>query len=164
MTKTVAEWDALRADPAHLLTRLAPMNNGSVVPALDDTDAELLAAHVSARLDTFTGVPREGDLIEFTNGLCSRIAADHSRYGLDGFQPGTLGLSTGRLHLAASGHLSYSGTLSTVIPSAEFTDTGTHQWAPAWIWHHGRSGGGRGRDVTIPVRAWSVPAEHAPRF
>lgn len=162
-----AERDAeVETEPADGITRASlPVTADELHahnPHLDDRDLTALVEQVAARHAEQTDAPAEGDLMVFTLGddavpIVRRIASDHTKYGLDGYQP-TTGHGGVTFHLTASGFLRHSGGLCSKVPGDSLTFTGELGWAPAWVWHHGISGGGRGVDVRIPVRIFTCTA------
>lgn len=130
-------------------------------PNLDATDAAILRTAVD--LHDVTTRPQVGDLLRFPDGSYRRIASDLTKYDPTwGYQPSSPRFGES-FHLSSTGAMSHSGGLASQVPADSLTDSGETIPVPAWIWHHGRSGGDNGAEVRVFVRVWDTTAD-APRF
>lgn len=125
----------------------------------DATDLDLAVQRQSKR-DVLEGVndhfnPLCGDVVIFPAGERLRISYVWSD---DGRPHGIQTSDAGRWYWSASGNMDFSGTLRDSIPAATLTDTGEHEGAPAWFFHHDRASAHRSVDVTAHVRVWTTTA------
>lgn len=125
----------------------------------DATDLEL-AVQRQAQRDILEGLnngfnPLQGDVVIFPTGERFRISYVWSLEG----RPNDIQTSdAGRWHWCANGDMDFSGTLRMPIPAVTLTDTGEHDSAPAWIFHHDKRSAHRSVNVTARVRVWTTTA------
>lgn len=123
----------------------------------DEYDQGILSERQRAR-HNHPGVI-QGDYIRRADGLLTRVTdasfenAQTLGYGDNGF---TATGDGGSFSLGASGHMSYSGSLSSGVPLSHLRDTGERRKARAWFFHHGQSGAHRGVDCEVFVRVWEL--------
>ncbi|WP_409562190.1 hypothetical protein RLW55_01310 [Hyphomicrobium sp. B1] len=113
----------------------------------DEKDAALLGTAMRFRSLVFK--PLVGDYVILASGEVRRLAFAYSNR----FQITTPRFACS-FHLHDVGTMSCSGAFPESVPTADLEDAGFTRAARAWIFHHGRSGGGRGVDVVLPVRVW----------
>lgn len=99
------------------------------------------------RLDSLTSLPRVGDALVYPGGSIRRVA--HSWH--DGLQP-TMAYDIS-FYLGKNGHMDFSGSLDSIIPSSKFVLAG-HEFVPVWFFHHGIVGAHRGVHCNVEVRRW----------
>lgn len=118
-------------------------------PAFDARDEEIRQQR-AAKFAVHT-TPRQGDYIEFSDGVTRRI----SHVWDDGVQS----TNNGSFYLGG-GYMSCSGSHFVCVPIETLTLTEERREAHCWFFHHDLRGPERGVETTIPVRVWkcSVPA------
>ncbi|WP_414462365.1 hypothetical protein [Hyphomicrobium sp. DY-1] len=113
----------------------------------DEKDAELLAAAIRYRAFHFR--PLVGDYVVLADGTVQRLAYAYT----DRFQV-TVPSFRCSFHLHDVGTMSCSGAFPGSVMKADLQHQGYRRSASCWMWHHGRSGGGRGVDAIMPVAVW----------
>lgn len=123
---------------------IAPLTDDIV---FDEKDAQLLAVAMRYRAIHFR--PLVGDYVILASGTVQRLAyAYHDRFQV------TTPTFTCNFHLHDVGTMSCSGAFPGSVLKADLQPQGYRRSASCWMWHHGRSGGGRGVDAIIPVAVW----------
>jgi len=124
----------------------------TIVPAtedivFDETDAALLGTAI--RFRAIHVRPLVGDYVILASGDVQRLAyAYHDRFQV------TVPSFRCSFHLHDVGTMSCSGAFPASVRRADLVLTGYRRSASCWMFHHGRSGGGRGVDAIVPVNVW----------
>lgn len=113
----------------------------------DETDAALLGTAI--RFRAIHVRPLVGDYVILASGGVHRLAYAYP----DRFQV-TVPSFRCSFHLHDVGTMSCSGAFPGSLRRADLVFTGYRRSASCWMFHHGRSGGGRGVDVIVPVNVW----------
>ncbi|MBS0250927.1 MAG: hypothetical protein JSR78_07660 [Proteobacteria bacterium] len=113
----------------------------------DQKDAEILGT--AMRYRAIHAQPLVGDYIILKDGSVQRLAYAYK----DRFQV-TVPTFRSIFHLHDVGTMSCSGAFPASVLKADLQPQGYTRTASCWIWHHGRSGAGRGVDAIIPVAVW----------
>lgn len=112
----------------------------------DEKDAGILGFAITWRATLMK--PLVGDYCILLNGEVRRIGAVyHDRVQL---------AHGGCFHLHDVGTMSHSGGRADVFAKELLLDAGYTRSASCWLFHHGRSGAGRGVDAIVPCRVWEV--------
>ncbi|GAA4201715.1 hypothetical protein [Actinocatenispora rupis] len=122
---------------------------------LDQRD-QLIIAQRLAHLAAVTG-PRDGDVVEFTDGTVRRIS--HLWRLPDGEPDQAQTSSGGSFYLGRHG-MSFSGALYPPVPADSLIDTGRTRAAEVWIFHHDQRRAHKDVHATIPFRVYrcALPA------
>jgi hypothetical protein len=114
----------------------------------DEVDAGILGFAIKWR--AALQWPVVGDYCVLAGGDVRRLAYEApSRFQV------THPAMSGAFHLHDLGTMSYSGAFPLSVLKTSLRDTGFVRSASAWLFHHGRSGAGRGVDVIVPCRVWA---------
>jgi hypothetical protein len=123
------------------------MRNAGVGPTFDDRDATILAKRVAA-FDPTEG-PREGDYVEFSDGVTRRISY---------VWPSAVQTSDSGSFYLGNGYMSFSGGLYSTVPTETLTLTDAVREAWAWFFHHDQREAHNSIHVRVPVRVWKSTA------
>ncbi len=114
---------------------------------LDDTDAAIHARTLRAWDDRSILFPRVGDFMQNGDELL-RFCAVRDTYAQT-----TKALKCS-YYVGLFGDVSYSGSLDPGFDLVDLELTFEIKTGQFWFFHHGRAGGGRGVNVTLPCRVW----------
>lgn len=121
-----------------------------------------IAAALAIRVRFSPNLPLDGDVIVLADGTRERVAAVRNlgtkRKPNWHVQPSRSSVGTASVHVTESGATSFSGGLRSGYSLDALTLTPEAAVGTFWMWHHGIAGGGRGVDVHLPVRVWTVTA------
>jgi hypothetical protein len=130
---------------------IIPIRHRSI-PTWDRRDYELVRAALDARR-ALPG-PLVGDWIQFTDRTLriTYVWGDEAAQTESG---------NGSIHLASSGHGTYSGSLYRSVPVPELTATDQFRLSQMWIFHHGCVNAHNSVQFTIPTRIYTIN-RHSP--